>query len=336
MMMNKIFAKTVKKRVAFITLAATVILLAAAIIVSVLCGINYGAGIEDTKTLTVTVNSFVYNNERDALEEVCEKVFDANELSAKYVYRAEMSGDNREISYVFDVDTDDTKLATAKDALQLALETEAAKEDSAISGAIVSVASSSEAVKNAIASSRMWRAAIAVGVFAVLALIYVAVRHSVSAGLVALLAPIVVAALTTSILLLTRIPVTQATFYAVFAAAFVAGVFVMPLLNKISNNAKEDAYANADDTTLIKESLTSNWICWTAIALGVALVLVGAIATTAVRYFAIAAFIGLVVATFVGLIFAPACVLAAKTYVGNKLVKKSGYVGAKKEKADKE
>ena len=332
-MMNKIFAKTVKKRCAFITLALAVVLLAASIIVSVLCGINFGAGIEDTKSITVTVNSFVYNNEREALEEVCENVFEEKGLSVKYVYRSQLSGDERELAFVFDAETSQTELGLAKLELKAKLDEEAAKADSKLNGAIVNVAYSSEEVKGAIASSRLLRAAIAVVVFAVLAFIYAAIRHGVAYGLVALLTPIVTAALTTSIVLLTRIPVTSATFYAVAAVTLVSSVFVMMLLNKIKNNSAADAYANADTETLIKGSLASKWIVWTSVALGVAVVLVGAIATAAVRYFALAAFVGLVVAAFAGLIFAPACALAAKTYVKAK-VPKNAYVGAKK--ADQE
>lgn len=332
-MMNKFFAKTVKKRSAAITVAVAIVLLAVSIIVSVLCGVKYGAGLQDSKTVTVAVNSFVYNNERETLEETCESVFEANGISSKYVYRSQMNGDNRELAFVFDANTDDAKLAEAKDALKTKLAEESAKDTGALSGAIVNVSSSSEAVKGAIASSRLWRAAIAVAVYAVLAFIYVAIRHGLNNGLVALVAPLVSAILTTSFVLLTRIPVTNATFYAVIVSAFLADVFVMMLMNKISKNAKEDAYADADDATLIKESLTSDWIVWTAVALGVALVLVGAIATAAVRYFAIASFVGLFVATFVGLIFAPACTLVAKTYVKAK-APKNAYVGAKK--ADQE
>ncbi|MBQ7924629.1 MAG: hypothetical protein IJ329_04930 [Clostridia bacterium] len=337
-MTNKIFNKTVNKKVSVLTLAVAVVLLAAAIIVSVLCGVNYGAGIEDSKTVTVTVNSFVYNNEREALEEVCENVFEEQGISAKYVYRAEMSGDNRELAFVFDADTDDAKLAAAKTALKTKLDAEAADEESAISGAIVDVTTSSEAVQNAIASSRLWRSAIAVGVFAVLAFIYVAIRYRLSMGFVALSAPIVAAALTTSIVLLTRIPVTNATFYAVLIAAIVAVAFTVMLMNKIRENAKTEAFENADAETLVKGSLATKWIGWTAIVLGAAIVLVGAVATAAVRYFAIASLVGVIVAAFVGLIFAPASACAAKAYVDKKAANKtaSGYVGAKKEKSDEE
>ncbi len=332
-MMNKFFAKTVKKRYAAITAAVAIVLLAVSIIVSVLCGVNYGAGLKDSKTVTVTVNSFVYNNERKVLEETCEEVFEANGISAKFVYRSEMSGDNRELAFVFDANTEDAKLAAAETALKVKLNAESDNEESKLSGAIVNVASSSEEIKTAIASARLWRAAIAVGVFAVLAFVYVAIRHSLSYGLVALVAPLVAAVLTTSLTLLTRIPVTSASFYAIIASALIASVFVMMFINKLGNNTKEEAYAEADAATLIKDSLTSNWTAWTAIALGVALVLLGAIATAAVRYFALTAFVGLVIAAFVGLIFAPACALVAKTYVKAR-APKHAYVGAKK--ADQE
>ncbi|MBE5745236.1 MAG: hypothetical protein E7355_03765 [Clostridiales bacterium] len=335
-MMNKIFAKTVKKSCAFILLAATVVLLAAAIIVSALCGVNYGAGLEDTTTVSVTVNSFVYKNEREYLEETCESVFAAQGVEANYVYRSEMSGDECELAYVFDADTEETKLQAVKVALAAKLAAESANSESELNGAIVNVSASSETVKSKIAAARLWRAAIAVAVFAVLAFAYVAIRHGLALAFAALLAPIVSTALSTAVVLLTRIPVTSATFYAILVTTILSGVFTMMFLNKLSGNAKADAFAGADADTLVKGSLSSCWIGWTAIAFGVALVLLGAIATTAVRYFAIASFVGVVMAAFVGLIFAPNCALEIRTYLDKKSANKtaSGYVGAKK--ADQE
>ncbi len=344
-MMNKILAKMTKEEsgaatriITIATLAVTVILLAASIIISVLGGLNFGAGLDDSKMITVSVNSFVYNNEQEALEETCEEVFEKAGLDVEYVYRSEMNGDNREISYVFDAKTDDKKLVEAKETLATKLNEEAAKDEdeSALSGAIVNLASSSEEVKSGIASSRLWRAAIAVGVFAVLSFVYVAIRHRLSMAFVALATPVVAAALTTSLVLIARIPVTNAIFYAVLVSAMVASAFVMMILCKIRDNGKEDGYANADALTLVKDSLASKWIIWTSVALGVTLVLVGAIATAAMRYFALASLIGVVVATFIGLMFAPSAAIvllsSAQAKDANKNV--SGYVGAKKEEKE--
>ena len=111
---------------------------------------------------------------------------------------------------------------------------------------------------------------------------------------------------------------------------------MLTLLNKIRSNAKTDAYKDADAETLIKGSLASKWIGLTAILLGVALVLVGAIATSAVRYFALASLVGLFVATVIGLVFAPSACFFVQDIANNRASRKtaSGYVGAKKE--DKE
>ncbi len=337
MMTNKFMAKLTHKMSAILTLAITIVLLAASIIVSVLCGVNYGAGIKDGKTVTVSVNSFVYNNHLETLENTCEQVFTAKGVEATYVYHSQMSGDNDELVFVFDSETKTDTLESVKTALTAKLN-EAASGTGALNGAIVNVAANSEAVMTKIASSRLWRAAIAVGVFAVLAFIYTAIRFRVGMGFVAMLAPIVSTALSTAVVLLVRIPVTNATFYAVLVSAFIASVFVMMLLGKIAANKKADEFANADADELIQGSLATKWIGWTTVALGVALILVGAIATTAVRYFAIASLIGVLVAAFTGLVFAPSACLTVQSYLNDKAAGKtaSGYVGAKKENADQE
>ncbi|MBE7084632.1 MAG: hypothetical protein E7368_01090 [Clostridiales bacterium] len=335
-MTNKIWTKAVNKKIAVLTLAITVVLLAVSIIVSVLCGVNYGAGLEDNKKITVTVNSFVYDNEKDTLEEVCENEFDKQGLSVKYEYWSLMSGDDREISFVFDVETEDEKVEKAKADLKATLEAEANNEESKLSGAIIKVSTGTEVGQGGISSTRVWRLAIAVGVFAVLAFAYVALRYRLCMGFVALLTPILSSALSTAVLLLTRIPVVNSSFYAISVMTFVATGFVLTLLNKIRSNAKTDAYKDADAETLIKGSLASKWIGLTAILLGVALVLVGAIATSAVRYFALASLVGLFVATVIGLVFAPSACFFVQDIANNRASRKtaSGYVGAKKE--DKE
>ena len=336
-MTNKFWKKAVNKKIAVLTLAITVVLLAVSIIVSVLCGVNYGAGLEDSKKITVTVNSFVYDNEKETLQEVCENEFDKQGISAKYEYWSLMSGDDREISFVFDATTADEKIQSAKTALKTALLAESNNEASALSGAIVNVSVGNEVVQSGISSTRIWRSAIAVGVFAVLAFAYVALRYRLSMGFVALLTPILASALSTAIILLTRIPVTNSTFYAVLVMAMVATVFVLALLNKIRSNAKSDAYAYADAEMLVEESLATKWVGLTAIIMGVALVLVGAIAGSAVRYFALASFASLFMATLVGLVFAPSACVFVKEIADKRASKKtaSGYVGAKKEE-DKE
>ena len=214
-MTNKIWTKAVNKKIAVLTLAITVVLLAVSIIVSVLCGVNYGAGLEDNKKITVTVNSFVYDNEKDTLEEVCENEFDKQGLSVKYEYWSLMSGDDREISFVFDVETEDEKVEKAKADLKATLEAEANNEESKLSGAIIKVSTGTEVGQGGISSTRVWRLAIAVGVFAVLAFAYVALRYRLCMGFVALLTPILSSALSTAVLLLTRIPVVNSSFYAI-------------------------------------------------------------------------------------------------------------------------
>ncbi len=333
--MNKFFAKLANKKSAIVTLAVTLVLIVASILVSVFVGVNYGAGLDDRKTVSVSIDTFYYNTERDTIEDTCEKIFEKMGVDTDEVYRAE-KGVTSEIVYVLDSDVSETKLTEVKNAVAAQLNADTANDKSPIYGAVVSVTANAETSTSKIGCERVWRAAIVVGVFAILACAYVWIRYRLGLGLVALLLPILTVALTAAIVLLVRIPVTNATFYAALVAALIASAFEMIFLAKLDENKQADAYANATAEELVKGSLATKWIGWTTVALAVAFVLVGAIATTAVRYFALASIVGLAVAAVMGLVFVPSACLTVQAYLQKKAAGKtaSGYVGAKKANAE--
>ncbi len=333
--MNKFFAKLAHKRSALLTLIVTLVLAVAAVLVSVFVGVNYGAGVDDRKTVSVSIETFYYNTESESVETICETVFDEAGLKTDDVYHAQ-KGVYSEIVYSFDSDVSDAKLMEVKEALKTKFATDTADENHALNGASVSVTANTDISISKIGVDRVWRAAIVVGVFALLSCAYVWIRYRLSLGLVALLLPILTVALTASVILLGRIPVVNATFYAVLVSAMIASVFEMMFLGKMAANKETDAYAKATADELVKASLATKWIVWTSVALAVALVLVGAIATAAVRYFAITSLIGLLVAAFMGLVFVPSACLTTQSYLEKKAAGKtaSGYVGAKKGSAE--
>ncbi|MBQ8322650.1 MAG: hypothetical protein IJX91_01645 [Clostridia bacterium] len=328
--MNKLLTKTVKK----VTIMSIVIavLLIASFLITFFVGANYGIATDDMATLTVTVDDYHFNNEASIVkvESVCETTFASPEVNVepKITYRGEMSADS-ELVYAFEYGTD---LSKAKTALKKAFETEQAKADSPIVAAEISVSTGSELLKAEIAWGYVWRAVGAAALFAVLAFVYVALRYRLNMGILTAVCALLAPALSAAIILLTRIPFTAASFYAMAISSMIATVFVLFNLNKLRANLKSEEAADKSAEELIVSSTATKEITVFTAIMGVALILVGAIATAAVRYFALASLVSLIVAAFVGLVFAPALYLPMKKRADKKAegVTASGYQGAKK------
>ena len=139
-------------------------------------------------------------------------------------------------------------------------------------------------------------------------------------------------ALTAAVVLLVRIPVTNSLLYAVALAAPVTAALVMLTLNKLRANLKSELAADE----WIASSVATEEILAIAAAGGVALVLIGAIATATVRWFALVALIAFAASVFVALMYAPALYLPLRKRADKKAAEttKSGYVGAKKQESE--
>ena len=315
-MMNNLLKKSVKKVGLLSIVMAAIVVLAA--VLTIVFGVNTAATISDNKTLTVKMSSYYYNNEtqREKIETACETAFEG--LNVEYQYKSLMSGDECEIMYVFDKDVD---LIAAKTALVVAFS--AAEYESAF----LSVEQAQEVVKSAVPAVAIVRAAVAVLVFAILAFIYVAVRHGWQNGVVAAVAVLLSCILSAAVILLVRIPVTSSVIYACAVAPLLVTVFVLLGLNKLKAD-ETDASVEEKVVSAIAQKETLGF----TIGLGVALVLVGAIATWAVRWFALCALIALLVAAATALFAVPAMQLPLleKKAREDASRSKSGYVGAKK------
>lgn len=319
--MNKLCQKI--KNVTFLSVIMAIVL-AASIVITAIFGVNYATTVNDQNTLTVTVNRYFYDNRLDDVKAVCESDKEFKKLSVEYVYSGEMSGDECELVYVFNAAT---KLDGVKDSLQKTF-AEKTKDGGEWDGAFIEVATGKEALQTKISTGYVVRAAIAVAVIAVLAFIYVALRYRLFMGVTVAIAILLSAIETTAIVLLARIPVASSVAYAVIISSLLAAIFTVLTMNNVRANTEENVYS----------SVATKEIAVITASLGVALILIGAIATWSVRWFAVCALVGLLVAALVGLVFVPAAYLPMKKAEDKAAARsKSGYVGAesKQEAAEK-
>ena len=109
--MSKFFSKTVKKTAVWSVLMAFVIV--AGIAICAVFGFNKDLAMKDKKTLTVSLNAYVYTTQLDTVKEEL-----GDKLGAEYILEGEMSGDVSEIVFVFDKDA---KLASLNKSLVLTI-----------------------------------------------------------------------------------------------------------------------------------------------------------------------------------------------------------------------
>lgn len=318
-MMNKLCQKM--KNVTLLSVIMAIVL-ALSIVITAIFGVNYAATVSDQNTLTVTMNRYVYDNRLDDVKAVCEKEF--KKLSVEYTYNGEMNGDECELVYVFD---QATKLDDVKASLKKAVADKAKDNDE---WEFIEIATASERLQANIPVSYVARAAIAIAVFAVLAFIYVSLRYRLYMGVTVAVAILLSAVMTSAVVLLARIPVTASVLYTVVISSVLAAIFTVLTMNKIRSNTDE---LSAEEK--VYASIPTKEIAAITAALGVSLVLVGAIATWSVRWFAICALVSLLVSALIGLVFVPAMYLPLQKAADKAVRNKSGYIGAESKTEEK-
>ena len=323
--MSKMMTKTVKSVTLFSVILA--ILLAASIVVTALLGVNYADTLKDCNALTITVNSKAFEDKLDAIETKCEDAFETLGLDYNLIKYGKMSGDDCEIVYEFDKDAD---LTEAKSKLSKTF-ADITAADGEWNGSFISVSSASEVALTKIPTAYVVRAAVAVAVFAVLAFVYVSLRYRLSMGILAAVCSLLGSVMATALVLLVRIPLTNSFLYIAALAAPATAVLVLLTLNKLRAALKSDEEVSAAEW--ITSCVATKELMAIAVVGGVALVLLGAIATAGVRWFAIAALAAFVMVMFIGAMFAPAAYLPLKKWEDkrNAAKPKSGYVGAEKQ-----
>lgn len=303
-------SKTCKKATLFSVLLT--VILAAAIVIGAIFGFNPGATVSDKKMLTVSLNQFAYETQMDDVKAECEKAFGAAKVS--YEVYGEMTGDESEVIFIFDKDTDVASIASKLNATFAEL----TKEGASWYGTHIKVMANTDTTLEFLADGYILRAVIASVVFAVLAFIYVSIRYKWHNGVIACLAIVFTVSTTAALVLFTRIPATASTMYAVVGSALFAAIVSVLNINKQGAAKKE--------------------ILWTCGATAGAIVLVACLSGWSNVWFAISAVIGLAVAAVLGLFYVPALsaslqpIADAKEAAKDKFAYKGATKTSKKEK----
>lgn len=318
-MMNKFFENTTKK----VTLLSIIlaVLLVAAIVIGAIFGFNKYTTVNDTNTLTVNMSNYIYKTEKETVDSKCKEAF--GRLEVLQTKEAVMGG-QYEIVYVFSGDADLTQAAAT---LQ-----EFFNEKTAAGGAwessIVNVSVGNERVQVSEAEGYILRGVIAGVVFAVLAFVYVGLRYRWNMGCLAGISVLLGMALTTALIVLTRVPVANSTMYAIAGSGLLTAILLLFTLNKLCPLTKEKR--TEENATVIASAIAGKEVLWTAIMLCFAIVLVGALGGSAAAWFAVNVLVGLLAACFVAVLFAPALYLPFMNAADKKAAENATYKGAKK------
>lgn len=322
-MKNKI-EKLVKACIGKFKLLA--ILTAAIVAVGVVCLAVFGYSInttnDDVTTLTVRVNQYAYSQHLDELEDVAENFFTENGIDYEYSMKSEMLGDESEIVYVFkkEVSFNNEKI----NALQAKYDALTATDnDSPLAGSSVKVSANVEKSLDRLPEKGLVRTVIAAAAFAVLACLYLAVRHHYASGATMFVALGVSAALTCALVLISRMPITGNLLYVLFFNLLFTAICTMFTLNNARKAQKEDKKIDAE--TLVNSSVAVWQVLTFAAASVVALVLLGAIATSAVRWTAAIALLSVVAGVFASLFVAPTMYLIVKKFADSKDAQRARY-----------
>ena len=298
------------------------VLIVVGIVIACVFGFNPAVDMASVKTVTV---EYPYVAKVETLESVCETSF--ADSGVKYLDKKVAGSYTGEVVYYFDLNAD-TESAVVE--LQKDLD-EAMKEGGALSGsALIKARTNKETFQEGLTDGFALRAGIALAVFAVAAFVYVALRYKLSAGITMTATMLVAIGLTVSLTALTRIPVSASFAAAALVAGLASVVMALITFNRFRDNAK-DKEKEKDKTSYEKvlAAVDTKKVLILAAALTLALVLLGAIVPTA-RWFALAAFVGVVAATFAGWIFAPSLLV-----VLDKAIKPSNKPLFKAKKKDK-
>ena len=311
--------KTVKSSAGWIAFITYIIVVAA--VLGTIFGMkgigtfNTSAVLDDVKTLTVSMNQNVYENNLDKVENVCEEVF--GDLKVSYQMKGEMSGDESEIVYVF---KNDVKLQPIEDQLETKFNA-LTSDEGELKGSFIYVASNSEETVDFLAKNYALRGAIAGLVLVALVYIYAAIRFGIGKGVAVAFGTFYGLGLTIAIIMLTRIPVTASVSYVFAGAALLSAITSVLSMNKIATSEKSEDGSECPCAT--KPIMP---ICLLSCA---GLIVLALVATKGVAIFALTTLIAVIIATIMGLKGVPALYAPIKA-MAEKKPSKDGYVGAEK------
>lgn len=322
--MSKILTNTVKKTAGWIVVFTYILI--AAVAFGIIFGakgygvFNKSAVLDDVNTLTISMNQHAYLTELDTVEDACEEVF--ADLDISYQMKGEMTGDESELVYVFDESVSLRKVEAQLEAKIAELQKDA------LDGTFITVAVNKLETAEFLAKDYALRGVIAGLVMIVLVYIYAAIRFGIGKGVLAAIGTLCAMGLTAAVMVFTRIPVTASVSYVFATAGLLGAVASIITLNKIKAAEKaEGANEMSAEQVIVAASAKKEVMPITLVSCA-ALVVLALVATTNVKWFALAAIIGVIAAAIAGLKFVPALYVPMKEAADKK--PKEGYVGAKK------
>lgn len=312
----------------WIWVCVSALLIIAGIVVGALFGFNYA---KDYKTVEITYDTGVVIEGKDeTLAEKCEEIFSAAgldytsksvdaELDTNYV----AEDGNYTLRYVFASSVSDEALRNAVTSIR-ALDI----------GADLSVTFHS--LEGQRFTEASWRAAVALGVAAIVALVYVGFRFGWDSALAGLVACANDALVALAILVLARIPVQA------FAPVLYAGIAVMlsALLwgmqcMKLRESFKDPANAGLPPQEAVGSAIRSGAGRMLAVIIPLVwlFVILGVIAAGGMRIFMLCALIPLAVSVYSSFLLAPAVYVPLKSKFDVIRSNRKRYIGKKKAEA---
>lgn len=333
-----------KKKLLPIWAAVSAVLIIAGIVLMAVLGFNTSLDRPEYKTFDVYYNVVVDLNEESkaALEAHCEEAFASAQVS--YTDKVTLSGQSAPVSltgtafsetgndfllrYTFSAETDDAALASAKSALESAIdgdETFAMPAETYVSYAGVSLQPMNEAI---------WRGAVGIVVAVIVALIYVAIRFGVGSALTGLIACVNDAFLVLAILAIARIPVYAFApmLYAAIAAVVSVAFWLIRCI-KLRDSAKDPANSalSAEEAVDRACRATDKTVLIAALVMAVLLIVCTACTfTTGAMLIFAEALLCVLVPLYFSMLLAPALHGKVKGAFDRLKAKRTRYTGKKK------
>lgn len=319
--------------------AVSAVLILAGIILYSLLGFNTAAEKPAYKTFEVEYNVVAEINDKEGdIQTVCEYAFKNENLTfnGKQVLSDVSTSNNTEtgnkrLVYEFPASASDEALASAKATAEKNLEFADLTIESSVSV---------HTIKGETFYEAGWRAAVAIAVGAVVALVYIGVRFGVGSALSGLVGTVNSTFFTLGFFAITRIPVFAVgplLYAAIAAISFV--LFWLLYCMKMRENFKDPAFEKFEAGEAVAESLlaTDKFVYATAGAIGAVVLLLGAIASASVRLLALPALVAVAAGLYSAALLAPSVhVYCKRAFDKRKKSKTRKYVGKKKAETTEE
>lgn len=323
------------KKLPLFAVISAVLIIFGAVMVG-LFGFNRVSSTE--RAIEVSYDAIVtISKQEEKLEELCEKTFSGQGLK---VTDKQMSV-GRDTSYLGETGekliTYKFSSKTSEEALNRAVETIRTQAESQFGEADVYVRA--YVAENAQFYTAIWRGAVALGVAAIVALIYVGIRYGVGNAIAGLAAVVNDTLVTVALLVITRIPVYAYTpvLFAGFAAVFSVILWITQCA-KMKANFKDPSYQTLSAAEAVAQSCQSSYktVLLFVIPFAAVFAIFGAVASAGVRLFFLPALLPLAVSVYSSLLLAPAVFVPLKAKFDRMKASGRRYAGKKKAEAKAE